>query len=128
MTHEIRCPSCGRALRYERFHAGFSNLGYLYCNSDETVATWDAYDLRYRAVVGDKNPWMLDEAERRELEDAIAPCPCGGTFSFFNLPRCPLCNSELPGLADDPTYVVVLGRRLDTTSDRLWRDDRAIQP
>jgi hypothetical protein len=115
------CPICHRNLRYERIHAGFSNLGYMYCDQDETVLTWDAYDPRYTRVI-DKHPWMLDDDERASVEKALRPCPFGGSFSFRNLPHCPNCGAQLPTLAVQPVYFVVLGRRLDAAQDSVWRD------
>ena len=115
------CPSCQRTLRYERIHVGFSNLGYMYCDQDETVLTWDAYDPRYTRII-DKHPWMLDDNERASVERALCPCPFGGSCSFRNVPHCPNCDGELPTLPVEPVYFVVLGRRLDASKDSMWRD------
>jgi hypothetical protein len=120
--HSARCPNCRHDLQYERIHAGFSDLGYMYCDRDEAVVTWDSYDRRYTSVVGEKHPWVLDDDDRGRGEAALGACPFGGTFSFRNAPRCPRCDGELPDLAVDPTYFVVLGRRLDAAKDRIWRE------
>jgi hypothetical protein len=40
-----RTGLCTHPLSYQRYHAGFSNLGYLYCDRDDTVLTWGAYNL-----------------------------------------------------------------------------------
>lgn len=115
------CPACHGTLQYERIHAGFSNLGYMYCDQDETVLTWDAYDPRYTRVI-DEHPWMLANDERANVEGALGPCPFGGAFKFRNVPHCPNCRAELPTLAVESVYFVVLGRRLDASKDSLWRD------
>jgi hypothetical protein len=117
--HRIRCPHCHRELEYERIHTGFSDLGFMYCDQDETVVTWDSYDETY-ARIALKHPWTLDAAERQLVVDAMGPCTYGGKFSFDNVPRCPHCNGELPELGADPTYFVVLGRRLDAARDGVW--------
>ena len=122
MTRSVSpCPICHRNLQYERIHAGFSNLGYMYCDEDETVLTWDAYDPHYTRV-SDKHPWSLDDDERARVEAALRPCPFGGSFSFRNLPHCPNCGAEVPTLAVEPEYFVVLGRRLDAAQDSVWWD------
>jgi hypothetical protein len=36
---------CTHALKYQRYHAGFSNQGYLYCDRDDTVLTWGPITL-----------------------------------------------------------------------------------
>jgi hypothetical protein len=114
-----RCPHCGRALTYRRYHAGFSNEGFAYCDQDEAVVTWSTYDPRYTAIV-DKHPWMLNEAERRAVESALRPCPFGGTFSFGNAPRCPHCHGKLAGLVPSDIYFAVMGRRVDGASSDIW--------
>jgi hypothetical protein len=121
MTQSTRCPHCKRALQFQRIHAGFGDFGYMYCDHDEAVVTWDSYDQRCTEVVGEKHPWMLNDEERRGVEAAIKDCPYGGHFSYGNPPRCPHCFGDLPSLAADRPYVVVLGRRLDATTDRLWK-------
>ena len=94
----------------------------MYCGRDEVVVTWDAYDRRYTSLVGDKHPWTLTDHECREVEAAMGDCPFGGTFAFDNAPRCPNCMTELPELAEDRTYMVVLGRRVDASNDNIWRE------
>ena len=104
-------------------HAGFGDQGYMYCDQDSTVVTWGAYDPTYVSIVGNVNPWMLDSAAKRRVEDAIVECPHGGRFSFEALPRCPHCRAELPDLAADPIYFVILADRLNSESHHnVWHD------
>jgi hypothetical protein len=93
----------------------------MYCDHDETVITWDAYDPRYVRVIA-KHPWMLNDGERASVEAALGPFPFGGLFSFRNVPRCRNCGAESRTLAVDPVYFVVLGRRLDASKDSVWRE------
>ncbi len=93
-TSEATCPHCKAPFRYERYHAGFSNEGFLYCDGDSTVLTWDAYDGSYLAVA-DAHPWMLTPEQQETVEANVRPCPCGGRFSFKNTPLCPHCSEEV---------------------------------
>jgi len=68
--HSATCPHCGRRFEYERYHAGFSDEGYMYCDHDETVLTWHALGPAYRRVVA-KLPWMLETDEQRRVEESL---------------------------------------------------------
>ena len=117
----IPCPSCGRTLRAERLHAGFSNLGYLYAATDSTVLTWDTADPDYRRIVGEKHPWMLSPHEQAAVEAAIRPDIAGGPYRFENTPSCPHCGGKLPKLGSPSReYLVVTGDRLDSATDAIW--------
>lgn len=118
-SREANCAHCGHAFAYRQYHAGFSNEGYMYCDQDEAVLTWGAYNSSHTRIV-DKHPWMLSPEERRLVEASIKPCPCGGRFAFSNQPRCPSCNRELPELLSNPIYFAVVGRRVDGDKADAW--------
>lgn len=118
--HKATCPHCGEEFSYQRFHAGFSNLGYMYCDRDETVLTWGTYNTTYGRIAPDKHPWMLDRAEQQRVEAAIRPCPYGGRFSFTNPPLCPICHESVAFLVPDKEYYIVTGRQLDGDHDDVW--------
>jgi hypothetical protein len=117
-----RCRHCDNEIRFERYHAGFGDQGYMYCDRDSTVVTWSAYEPAYAAIAGNVNPWVLGDDAKRRVEDAVVECPHGGRFSFDALPRCPHCGSELPELAADPIYFVILADWLNGDSQTVWRD------
>jgi hypothetical protein len=116
------CPNCQEQFQYERYHSGFGNEGYLYCDSDSTVATWNTYDPEYVALVGDIHPWMLSESSKHKVERSIMDCPSGGHFRFNAKPRCPNCLFEMPELATDPIYFVTTGKRISGDVQRIWKD------
>jgi hypothetical protein len=101
------CSNCAKTFTYDEFHAGFGDQGYLYCDSDETIVTWDSLSPDYIAIVGEVHPWMLDRNGKRSVEAAIVDCPYGGRFAYSALPRCPFCEAELPDLTPDPIYYAV---------------------
>lgn len=116
---QTHCPNCGRKLQYARYHAGFSNEGFMYCDRDETVLTWDAYSPNYRRITS-QLPWELDVSEQRRVEAAVKPCPYGGGFSFENPPLCPHCHESLAVLVSGRDYFIVTMRRIDADSENMW--------
>ncbi len=120
-TNEAICPHCGQPVALERYHAGFSNEGFMYCDRDATVVTWDTYDEGYERVVGSVHPWMLSAEQQSAVEMAMSQCPCGGRFAFGNRPLCPHCSQEVSALTPSREYFVIVGRRLDATADEVWR-------
>ena len=120
-THHATCPHCGTTFEYQRYHAGFSNEGYMYCDQDDTVLTWGTYDRAYTRIVN-KVPWGLTADEQRAVEASLKPCPHGGHFAFSNLPRSPSCNGELPDLVPSKIYFAVVGRRVDADKTDVWTD------
>jgi len=122
VTDELdRCPNCQKTLEFQRFNAGFGSEGYVYCGTDATVVTWNSYDPIYSAISDNRHPWLLGSDGRQAVEAALRRCPCGGSFLFVNVPRCPHCGEQLPGLAADPTYYVVLARRIDGDETPIWK-------
>jgi hypothetical protein len=122
MSDEIaRCGHCGQETHFERFNARFGNQGFMYCDSDPTVVTWNSYDPEYSELSGDSHPWMLEAAVKARIEAAVIACPNGGHFRFTALPRCPKCHLELPDLSSDASYFVVIADRLDGERSSIWR-------
>jgi len=114
------CPACGREFKYQRYHAGFGNQGYLYCDSSPTVLVWGSLEQpAYRDLI-DKHPWMLDRTEQKLVEQALAPCPCGGRFRFDAPPRCPHCRADISALVPDKIYYVDSGDNVDGDSQDRW--------
>jgi hypothetical protein len=121
---ELRCPQCRTTLHLPQrhpYHAGFSNQGFLYCDTDSTIVTFGSYDRRYTALVGHVHPWMLDDGQRKAIEDHLVACPCGGRFLFAAEPRCPSCGASLRPALPGPGYYVILGRQLDGERDPIWK-------
>lgn len=122
MRDHMVCPSCGRPVEYERFHAGFGDQGFIYGSNDATVLTWSAYDPNYLALV-DALPWILSAEQQHAVEAEIASDIPGAPFRFDNPPRCPHCQHALLELADDSrAYFVVTGHRIDGERTSIWRD------
>ncbi len=111
-------------IQFEQYHAGFGDEGYLYCDRGPTVLTWSAYDRAYSALAN-KLPWMLTDAEKRHVEDALLPCPCGGKFAFGNPPLCPYCLQEIRSLVPDPIYYLVVDNRVRGEDVIIWSPEVA---
>jgi hypothetical protein len=90
------CPSCDHWIKAGLTFAGMADRGFMYCDRDSTLPTWDAYDPAYRELA-EGMPWTLDADEQATVESWVPACPCGGPFRFTNPPRCPPCHLALPG-------------------------------
>lgn len=109
MSYE--CEHCGTLLSNEypqSIHAGFSNLGFMYCNKCPNLLLWESYDNVYIELIGHKHPWTLTEEEKRKVEDNAIKCECGGKFQFDAKPRCPECNNEIPDILPSSIHFVKL--------------------
>ena len=113
------CPHCHNRFSYNRWHAGFGDQGYMYCDTDEAVVTWSVYDSKYWSIV-QKVPWNLNETEKKMVEGALRPCPFGGRFRFVNPPRCPICRCDIASVVAGGIYFVVTGRQIDGDSEEIW--------
>lgn len=87
----LRCKECGQTKA-----VSFDSLGTLHARyvkgltKPYCMATAD-HD---RQVQGDVLIDAITEAEyHHEVEEAVGPCLCGGTFSFDASLRCPKCRS-----------------------------------
>jgi hypothetical protein len=124
---DIKCHSCGRTTSVPQkypYHAGFSNCGFLYCDSASAILKFDSYNPRYTAIVGDKHPWSLKPDEKKRVEDSLKPHETGGRFRFNALPRCPVCNASLPDLLKDEFHFVEIGHVVDADREDAWVEQK----
>ncbi len=123
---KYRCKSCGSEVEGKgRFHTGFNDTGFLYCDRDSTVLTFSSFDPMYEAIAGMVHPWTLAEERKADIlkavEDHIVDCPCGGRFSFENPLRCPVCGGVFSEPMSGNIYFVVLDRHLDGEQMNVWK-------
>ena len=119
----LECPSCRRAIEARQpypYHAGFSDIGFLYCDKNSDVVTWSTYDETFTKLVGDVVPWGLDEGAQRKIEGAVIDCPCGGKFRFENPLRCPFCKAVVRPRGT--IYFYIIGQRIDGDREIVWRE------
>ena len=99
--------SNGDPFCFRTYHAGFSDLGYAYCDRDSAVGTWPTGDeppaaqeafAAWRAT-GDPAHFAAgaDAIDRWLANDR---CPCGGGFAYRNPLRCPTDGTGYVDLAD----------------------------
>ena len=125
----ITCGKCKKKYAVQKYHAGFSDVGFLYCDRDSTVMTFNMYDDEYWKFLGSDfpAPWTKEkdkqEALVQVLEKHFKPCPCGGKFSFKNTLRCPACNSKLSGNSVETIYFYVIDdRHIDGAKTPIWKE------
>jgi hypothetical protein len=121
------CPSCEKNIPIQGiYHAGFNDEGFLYCNRDLTVLTFSIYDETFIKLAPDRTPWPkdaiapLNKEEQGSIERQLKSCPCGGTFSFRNQPRCLYCHASLASLVDSIHYVI-FNRRISGEKEQIWK-------
>jgi uncharacterized C2H2 Zn-finger protein len=124
ITMIIKCPRCEKEIVLRQkylYHAGFSNLGVLYCTKCSTTLTFSSFDKSYTRIVREKHPLTLSDREKRKVEKHIRSCPCGGKFSFFSTPRCPFCSESLYSLTEGGIKIIELGDVIDGDKDLgIW--------
>ncbi len=127
--HIVKCRQCDSTYPVKHtYHAGFSELGFLYCDRDTTVvtfSTWDKVFERLRGELGAKHPWVLGDKALREdvrhIESHLIRCPCGGKFSFGNRLLCPNCRGVLSEPISKTIYFIVLDRWIDGEKESIWQ-------
>lgn len=121
----LTCPHCGKKIRLRQqylYHAGFSNQGFLYCDSCPAILVFGSYNPNYVRIVGDKHPWMLSQEEKKRVEAHLTHCHCQGRFRFEAYPRCPHCAGDLHSLLPDKMHFIAVGDVLDADQDETaWR-------
>jgi hypothetical protein len=121
---DISCPKCHRTFSVDQkypYHAGFSNVGFLYCEACPNLVVFSSFDRRYAKIVDQVHPWVLNFIEKRKVERELMPCSCGGRFRFRAKPRCPLCNKSIPAILPDSIHYIETGKRFDGEKDQIWK-------
>jgi len=100
------CDHCKKIFRLQPFHAGFSDLTYLYCSQDMHTLVVDSR-------LDDAPPVLVktDAKSVARFENKLPPCSeCGGTFRYMNPLRCPHCKEpyidfqKYPGSREQEYY------------------------
>lgn len=109
----LKCPHCQNTFNIRYFHAGFSDIEFLYCNKCPNAVQISAYDDLHSYFYGKYMGLsfvvsgiisMVSGGEvafgncfkfQKETEMALKPCPCGGNFSYKAKPRCPCCLNSI---------------------------------
>ncbi len=122
----LTCPHCTKEIRLRQeypYHAGFSNQGFLYCDSCAATLVFGSYNRNYVRVVGDKHPWMLSREEKKRVEARLKPCRCGRHFRFDAHPRCPHCGGDIQSLLPDAMHFLLVGDVVDADKDEgAWEE------
>ncbi len=123
---KLKCSSCGRLTESKQdhpYHAGFSDVCFLYCDRDSAVVTFSVYDPTYESLSDGKVAWdgRLNEVERRRIEENLLSCPCGGRFSFENSLRCPFCGAVLADSILKTNYFYIIGDDVDGERQNVWK-------
>lgn len=120
-----RCKSCGKEIEIRAtYHAGFNEVGYLYCSNDDTVLTFSVYDPVYKRLVRkSKAPDELNKSDQKRIEKQLIGCDCGGTFSFNNQLKCPICKGVLAEPISKDIHYIILRRIIDGEEVNVWKSE-----
>lgn len=120
--NDLICKYCNNSYKVNFYHAGFGDVGYLYCNKCTTVVIWGSItDRRYNEIIKGKHPWMLETYEHKLIEDLIKPCPCGGEFKFKNKLLCPTCKKPLADNILNDIYYYIIDKKIDGLKYNIWK-------
>jgi hypothetical protein len=72
-------------------HAGFSDIGYAYCDACGKTAMLSFWDKRMPKLSNCPGQQEICAA----LEPFLTPCSCGGAFKWGSGPRSPHCKMQL---------------------------------
>ena len=108
----VVCPN-GHANDFDQpwpYHAGFSDVCFLYNDDGDLTLWWDMYDETFSDYLG-----RLPESERNlalpkaraHIEAGLGPAPHGGKWRFSNPPRCLTCHAPIEPVPGSPIYFVV---------------------
>lgn len=92
------CDHCSKTFRLQSFHAGFSDLVYLYCSRDLHTLVASGY-------LPDAPPLLrpADPESVARFESRLPACSeCGGEFRYLNPLRCPHCKEPYIDFARHP--------------------------
>ena len=97
----IQCPQCGQKL-YWLLHSGFYDEDFLYCSlcpKRVQVSRYDERAARIRKLLPEPTKDTLKDWVQKYfslIEENLAPCDCGGRFSYWARRRCLRCATLLP--------------------------------
>lgn len=98
-VQSIKCSTCSELFSVEVLHAGFDDSEFLYCDHCHRVAVLNIYSGRSTALrdLAQAGLWTWRDSPgaRSQIEALLAPCECGGHFTFDAVPRCPHCRDPL---------------------------------
>ena len=96
----VKCKECGRDNVFDQpypYHAGFSDMGFLYSDSGHFTLTWNDYDPVIRRFFPEGSRWDRDVELRHRFEQALHPAPDGGRWRAENPARCMYCSAPISG-------------------------------
>jgi hypothetical protein len=92
------CDYCHKSFRLQSFHAGFSQLTYLYCSDGPHTLIASSHCEDAPPVLGEANMESVARFERR-----LPECnECGGSFRYMNSLLCPHCKEPFIDFKQHP--------------------------
>ena len=107
----LTCKACGHQNEFDQpypYHAGFSDVGFLYNEAGNATLIWSAYDPYFQKNYGEMQLWPSRKSPSTEAFEAILPLsPKGDRWTFAASARCINCKSEIsPPMGQTVNYLV----------------------
>jgi len=83
------CEHCAKSFPYYLIHNGFNESAYAYCDACGITTLLDGW------TAPDEINIEVHTVIKRDDEQLLPPCVCGGTFKSGASPRCPHCHQPL---------------------------------
>jgi len=106
----IRCQACGKDNLFDQpyaYHAGFSDVGFLYSDSGHCTLVWSWFDPAFKRFLNGEGPLADDIQARNQFEKSLRAAPDGGRWRFNNPARCLFCSAQIAGPMLSQIYFLV---------------------
>jgi hypothetical protein len=116
----IRCPKCGKDNVFDQpypYHAGFSDVGFLYSDSGHCTLVWNWFDPAIKKFSKPGSRLSEDPQARERFERSLRPAPDGGRWRFENPARCLHCSEPIAGPIFKQIYFLVYPDSILTNHD-----------
>ncbi len=94
----VPCATCGFENVFRqpyRYHAGFSDMAFLYNEAGNCTLVWGVYDPVYERLLAGDDAWRPSRAHQEQLEALLPLSPCGDRWCFAAPARCSACSAVI---------------------------------
>jgi hypothetical protein len=129
----LTCKKCGNPNEFNQpypYHAGFSDMGFLYNESGNSTLTWSMYDPYFIRLFPQMAAWDLSPLQKERFETILPPSPKGDRWSFTASARCLKCKSSISDPMGSTIYFLLYPDSINTSGpgkDGLWLESYCIK-
>jgi hypothetical protein len=115
---KLTCSKCGGVNTFDQpyaYHAGFSDIAFLYSDSGHFTLVWNTYDQESERFFSGESFSSLSAGTRARFENALRDAPDGGRWKFDNPARCIHCSEPIAGPMKEQIYCLIYPGSIVTT-------------